>query len=399
MSINKKIKLISFILTTLLTNQFFVNNQSKVYADSLTNKEPQLINEENSFELKGENIEYLNSNYLKEEIQSSFYILGPDDIFFLRLNELTLLDNVPKLGGKFTIDQDGYVTLPRLKRVKAEGLTIEELTELLNLKYSNFVKNVDVVIKVINYRNSKIYLDGEVNSPGLHILSSNMKNESKDGNSSFYNNINPTPSGGRTLFDALRLAGGVSLRADLSNIEITRIDKLSNGGGRIKTKVNLFETLDLKDTTQNINLRDGDTVFVPIIKDKNSPELIKLVKSNLNPKFINVYISGRVKEPGIKQIFNSSSLVDGINIAGGAKIIRGKVRFLRYNNDGSIDKRIFNYRKNAKKGSFGNPYLNNGDIIFIGDNLLSTTGEVLSEVTDPLRGILSTYSFFKLIND
>ncbi len=395
MKFPKKIKLFNIFILVLLTSQFLIHNKSKVYATLKTDIKAQ-INKDKKVLRDNLQSTYPTKDYLKNIDKNKFYILGPGDIFNLQLNELSIVNDLPTLGGDFTIDLEGFVSLPRLKRVKVAGLTVEELTKLLNLEYSNYLKNVDTRINIISYRSAKIYLDGEIANPGLHVLSS--KTDSIK-NISLFNNINPTPTGGSTLFDALRLAGGVSLKSDLTNIEITRINSLSNGGGRIKTNINLFKALDLSDTSQNINLRDGDTVFVPTLSSKDSPAFNKILKSNINPRFINIYISGRVKEPGIKQLFNASTLIDGINIAGGAKIIKGKVRFLRYNNDGTIDKRIFNLKPNAKRGSYKNPYLNNGDIIFIGDSLLSVTSEVLNEITDPFKSILSTYSFFKIINE
>ena len=395
MKFTKKIKLFNIFILVLFTSQFLIHNKSKVYATLKTDLKAQ-VNKDKKVLRDNLQSTYPTKDYLKNIDKNKFYILGPGDIFNLQLNELSIVNDLPTLGGDFTIDLEGFVSLPRLKRVKVAGLTVEELTKLLNIEYSNYLKNIDTRINIISYRSAKIYLDGEIANPGLHVLSS--KTDSIK-NISLFDNINPTPTGGSTLFDALRLAGGVSLKSDLTKIEITRINSLSNGGGRIKTNINLFKALDLSDTSQNINLRDGDTVFVPTLSSKDSPAFNKILKSNINPRFINIYISGRVKEPGIKQLFNASTLIDGINIAGGAKIIKGKVRFLRYNNDGTIDKRIFNLKPNAKRGSYKNPYLNNGDIIFIGDSLLSVTSEVLNEITDPFKSILSTYSFFKIINE
>lgn len=386
------IKSFNFAFIIFLTSFSLLNNKLEVYAE--WNSHLKVEDSKNKLDKikSAPTIE----NYLREKNKDEFYILGPEDTFTMNLNELGSIDDVPSLGGTFKIDMDGYVNLPRLRRVKVSGLTIEELTQLLNSEYKKYLKNVDADIILQKYRPAKIYLDGEIANPGLHIL---MRKNVPPKASSFYNNVNPTPTGGSTLFDALRIAGGVSLNSDLTRIEITRINSLSNGGGRIKTNVNLLRTLDLKDTSQNISLRDGDTVFVPSIPFGEKPLFNKILKSNINPKFINVYISGRVNEPGIKKLFTASSLVDGIRISGGAKIVKGKVRFLRYKNDGTIDKRVFSLRNNSKRGAYNNPILKNGDIIFVGNSLLGATSEVLNEITNPFRSILSTYSFFKIISD
>ena len=76
-----------------------------------------------------------------------------------------------------------------------------------------------------------------------------------------------------------------------------------------------------------------------------------------------------------------------------------KITFLRFNNNGNIDKRKFPLRKSAKRGSYKNPYLRNGDLIFIGKSTLVKTNEVLKEITSPLQGKIQSYGFYKLIVD
>ena len=71
----------------------------------------------------------------------------------------------------------------------------------------------------------------------------------------------------------------------------------------------------------------------------------KAIQTNLNPKFINVFINGRVESPGSIKVNKASVLNDAIAIAGGTKIIKGPIRYLTFNNDGSIDKRKFRYKK------------------------------------------------------
>ena len=77
-------------------------------------------------------------------------------------------------------------------------------------------------------------------------------------------------------------------------------------------------------------------------------QLSKAIQSNLNPKFINVFVSGRVKNPGPIKLTKSSTLNDAIDIAGGSKVLKGKTRFVRFLNDGQIDTRKFKYSKRNK---------------------------------------------------
>ena len=86
-------------------------------------------------------------------------------------------------------------------------------------------------------------------------------------------------------------------------------------------------------------------------------------------------------------------------MAGGAKFIKGPVTLMRFNNDRSIDKRKFAYRKRKRKGSYENPNLRDGDFIFVGDNALTTLNEIINEVTSPFIGLFSSYGPIKAITE
>ena len=60
-------------------------------------------------------------------------------------------------------------------------------------------------------------------------------------------------------------------------------------------------------------------------------------------------------------ISRAGVLSDAVILAGGTKVIPGPVKFIRYNNDGSMDKREFRFNPKAKRGSYKNPYLKNYD--------------------------------------
>ena len=85
-------------------------------------------------------------------------------------------------------------------------------------------------------------------------------------------------------------------------------------------------------------------------------------------------------------------------MAGGAKMLRGPVTFIRFESNGSIDKRKIRLTKN-KRGQFSNPNLRDGDLIIVGENLISSANEVITEFTSPFVGIFSTYGLIKAISD
>ena len=129
-------------------------------------------------------------------------------------------------------------------------------------------------------------------------------------------------------------------------------------------------------------------------------QITKAIKSNINPQSINVYVGGQVQKPGKIQISKKAVLTEAIILSGGTrKTIKGPVNFLRYENDGSVDKRKFSLNYSSKRGSFRNPYLRNGDVIFVGRSKINFVSEIITEITDPFRGIVSTYGLYKIISD
>ena len=300
-----------------------------------------------------------------------------------------------------------------MNRIYVNELTINELNYLLNKAYKEFVKYPDVEVEIIEYRPIRIFVEGEVENPGLQIIngsyslnnfindssiaSEDTKSENQMTNSNRDISIN-TPFF-PTVFDAIRSSGGITQFSDLTSIQVIRKNNLSDGGGKIQTKINFQDVILKGDNSQNIRLYDGDIIKVKKSNQKNLEILQKSISSRLSPKFLNVFVTGRVNRPGNTTISKASSLVDAIDFAGGAKVVKGPVTFLRFNNDGSIDNRKFSLRRSSKKGSYKNPYLRNGDLIIVGESFLTSANQVVTEFTSPFVGIFSTYGLIKAISD
>ena len=368
------------------------------------------------FILANQNKNIPNVDYLKKIHPEDFYILGPGDTL-----ELKVSDRAQLLNQTFTINSDGQATLKRLKSVYVSGLTLKELKNILNKKYLDFVKETDVTLNIKNYRPLNLFIDGEVLNPGLYRLPGSIspyedtkledldspliKDAIGDDSNSMSNLINERNLNSNnnvffpTLVDVIKKAGGLTENADASKVTIIRKDNLSNGGGYITTTVNLLNAINGNDKGQNIRVLDGDKIKLSYSKEPIISQIRKSIKSNLNPRFINVYVGGRVENPGKIKINNSAVLTDAILLSGGTKILKGPVRFLRYKSDGSIDYRQFGYSRRASRGSYKNPYLRNGDIVMVGKSAINVANEVIGEITAPIQGIVSTYGLYKAITD
>ena len=190
----------------------------------------------------------------------------------------------------YAVDGNGTVNLPNLNRIYVEGLTINELTKLLNEKYQDYIIAPSVEILVLDYRPIRVVVNGEVETPGVHTLMGSIKlgrnqldfsdinnnnsNLSLDTTSSYLRKIRTNPAPYQTtfsnqvksgllnnsiqslnnfstddsnlnktipelnffptIFDAIKKADGVTFYSDLSKVKITRINSLSNGGIEFK---------------------------------------------------------------------------------------------------------------------------------------------------------------------
>jgi len=368
--------------------------------------------------IKASNIELskvgeIDRNYLKQK-NIEEYIIGPGDGLFIIVSRA-----LPELNSYNEVDGEGNVYLPRLKRIFVNGLTIPELNKLLNESYKKYVKNPDVEAYINNYRPIRVMVDGEVNNPGLYTLSgsSSLRVDPKERIESFEFEVvnsrisDPLANLNKpkklilndyfpTIYDAIRTAGGVTTFSDLSAIEVIRVNSITNGGGYKKAIVNFENFINANSSFENIRIYDGDVIN---IKKSVNPEkkavIAKAIKSNLNPKYINVYITGRVKKSGPVTIKKMSSMNEALLLAGGTKILKGPITFVRLNEDGTLRKQKLRFRQNAEIGSRNNPLLRDNDIIFVGDNLFTATSEIINDVTSPLKGVISTYALIQVLND
>jgi polysaccharide export outer membrane protein len=345
------------------------------------------------------------------------YILGPGDTL-----QIELLD-IPELSGTFAIGPDGTLYLPRLRALYVEGLTVEELRLFLTDQFRTYVRSPQLYIRPVGYRPVRIYVGGEVRRPGYYLLSGSqdLTTLSSSAEASQLSagtagvetrpGLNQVPGGSTTrgpggglstfgalfptVFDAIRTAQGITPFSDLAQVQVTRRQPLSSGGGRIRANLNFLALITDGDESQNIRLFDGDVVSVgksPVVLRE---QLLKAGQTNLSPQFIQVYVSGRVKTPGGVTLPQGSALTQAITLAGGMQLLKGKVEFVRFTREGEIDRRVFSYSPGAASGSPTNPILMAGDIIRVQDSALSATVGVLNELSAPFVGVYSVYSLFK----
>lgn len=140
-------------------------------------------------------------------------------------------------GDTIAIGPDGYAALPYVGSVKLVGLTLDEAGELIKEKLSRYIKIPSIVVSMRSYGPRKVYVMGEVNSPGIKDMS--------------IDNLN--------AYAAISSAGGFTKRGRSTRVQVIRvIDNVM-----YYRQLNMKGFIKRHDLTQNVAIQDGDIVYVP----------------------------------------------------------------------------------------------------------------------------------------
>jgi polysaccharide export outer membrane protein len=212
--------------------------------------------------------------------------------------------NVPELSGNQTIAPDGTVNLALIGAVKLEGLGLDEANALLRDKLNPFLVRNIVNISLLSPRPLNIAVVGEVNRPGPRFLSYNVVT---GGGTNLATNAT-------TLTKAIESASGITSRADLSNVQISRRDGAS---GRRIIRINLQDLLEKGDVSQDIRILDGDSILVPPLTEATTSQTRLVSSSTFSPDTytIQVAIVGEVNRVGPQTLLYSRNGVSSTGLA------------------------------------------------------------------------------------
>ena len=179
----------------------------------------------------------------------------------------------------FMVGHDGMLQYPFIGSIKMAGLTEGQARELLSAKIAHYINHPNVTLRIQSYRSKRIYIDGEVKTPGLEA-------------------INDIPM---TLMEALNRAGGVLPTGDQSQIKVTRA-----GANYV---VNLPKLIQRGVDPTSLLLIDGDVVRVPS-RDDNK-----------------VFVTGEVTVPKSLTMHNGAlTLNEALGESGGVNPLSGDPR-------------------------------------------------------------------------
>jgi polysaccharide export outer membrane protein len=209
--------------------------------------------------------------------------------------------NVAEFSGNHTIAPDGTVNLSLIGSVRLEGLTLEEATATLKERLQPFLVRNIVNVSLVDPRPLNIAIVGEVNRPGPRFLTYLRSGGTQGGQIA-------------TLTRAIEAAGGITPRADMTNILISRRD--GNQGRRL-IKANLVALLERGDISQDLRILDGDSILVPRIEQNAASQPRQVSTSTFSPDTyaIQVALVGEVNRIGPQTLVYSrlGSAPTGLN--------------------------------------------------------------------------------------
>jgi polysaccharide export outer membrane protein len=216
------------------------------------------------------------------------YTIGVQDVI-----TITVYDQAD-LTGKFTVDADGSLTFPLVGRIKAAGLTLRHLEDDLKKRLADgYIRNPQVSASVDTFRSQRIFVMGEVRSPGAYPLSGEM-----------------------SVIEAIARAGSTTPQA-ADEAMIVRPKAGQTTGPVLPTDTDsTIIRLNLREIqegalSKNVQLRDGDTLVVQ--------------------KARSVYVFGQVKSPGAYAIDKDTTVLQALSLAGGVtdRGSTGRVKIVR----------------------------------------------------------------------
>jgi polysaccharide export outer membrane protein len=202
------------------------------------------------------------------------YAIGASDVLAIQVFDQ------PDLGGRYTVEADGTFSFPLIGRVKAGGISLRAFETQLKKRLidEGYFRNPQVTVAVEQYRSQRVFVMGEVRAPGPVAL-----------------------TGGMTLIEALSRAGS-TLPSSSGEVAIVRAPQGAKGpvlpeqGGSEILRASIRD-LEAGKMKQNIELQDGDTIFIPRAES--------------------VYVFGQVKNPGAYSIQKDTTVLQALSLGGG----------------------------------------------------------------------------------
>lgn len=287
--------------------------------------------------------------------QGTDYAIGVSDVI-----EVTVFQR-QDLGGTFTVDTEGNVTLPLLGTVKAAGLTPAKLSQELTRRFSFIDREItQVTVAVSQYNSRRVFVMGEVQKPGAYAFAQ-------------------IPG----LWDIIREAGGPTAQASLGRVRV--IPPEGKGTPQI---IDLDAVITKGDFSVLPQLTPGSTILIPR-------------SETVGPEGDVIYVYGSVVTPGVFPIGTARNVLQAV-IAAGGPTADGNVGAIRVVRPGPVQARVFKIDLNDYTHDgvlFANVPLQPGDTVTVPKSDRQTVWRVTQEALRTVGSVLGTILFFLEVGD
>jgi len=143
----------------------------------------------------------------------------------------------PDLNEQVLVRPDGRISLQLVHEIIVSGLTPAQLTGVLTKKYAEELDKPEIAVIVRSFGGQRVYVDGEVNKPGILNLITSM-----------------------TVMQSLAEAGGVKDTARMSELVIIR---RGPDAKPLALVINMEKVVDGTEMGRDLYLMPNDIVYVP----------------------------------------------------------------------------------------------------------------------------------------
>ena len=216
---------------------------------------------------------------IREDSSIQGYTLGSGDVV-----RITVMDEL-ELSGLFRVSSLGKISYPYLGNIDVKGMTVEDLNWYLTAKLKeDYLVNPVVTVSVEEYKSKKVFIQGEVDKPGVYYL------RDKSG-----------------VLNLILEAGGTTKDAseEIVILRSTGMSDEDNPEEFEKININLRELLS-GNMAQNVEIQRGDIIYIANASGG---------QFKTEGRFIN--IMGEVKNPGNYDYRLGLTVLNAILEAGG----------------------------------------------------------------------------------
>ncbi|HHE46544.1 MAG TPA: hypothetical protein ENL08_02425 [Bacteroidetes bacterium] len=229
----------------------------------------------------------------------------------------------PEFTGGFKVLQDGTIEYPLLAGIPIDGLTVDDLKDLLHSVLLRFELEPDIFVMISEHKIVKFQVFGEIQRPGSYEIEGRVN-----------------------VQQALTMAGGPAENADYRHVRILR----AGDGNQADLSINLRDYFKQDSLMLPPDVEDGDIIIIPYQRID-----------------INVRVLGSVHDPGFYVVEDGDDLMDIIQKAGGMSRQADAKRVIHITNvSGRSVRNVVNVHELIQSGRYQDlPEISFGDVIIV----------------------------------